>query len=102
MPAGTILLHGQNAQGKTSLLEAVYYLATSTSPYATSDKQLINWRTERDPMPFAQVGAEVLSASNTMNRLQITLVRENPDSFAERFKKEIRLNGVGQRRADIL
>lgn len=102
MPAGAILLHGQNAQGKTSLLEAIYYLATSTSPYATSDKQLINWRTERDPMPFAQVGAEILGADKTLSRLEVTLIREEANTFNERFKKEIRLNGVKRRRADIL
>lgn len=102
MPPGTILLHGQNAQGKTSLLEAVYYLATSTSPYATSDKQLINWRTEYDPMPFAQVGAEIINARQMMNRLEITLIREDANTPGERFKKEVRMNGVNKRRADIL
>ena len=101
-PKGNILLHGQNAQGKTSLLESIYYLATSTSPYATSDKQLINWRTENDPMPFAQVNAEIISGSQTMNRLAITLVREDANTFNERFKKEVRLNGVSRRRSDIL
>ena len=35
-----IVLHGDNAQGKTSLLEAIYYLATSKSPYTTSDRRL--------------------------------------------------------------
>lgn len=102
IPTGAVLIHGQNAQGKTSLLEAVYYAATSTSPYATSDKQLINWRTEGDPMPFAQVGLEILSASQVLNRLEITLVRENPNTLSERFKKEIRLNGVSKRRGDVL
>jgi DNA replication and repair protein RecF len=33
LPQRPIVLHGDNAQGKTSLLEAVYYLATSHSPY---------------------------------------------------------------------
>lgn len=102
IPTGAVLIHGQNAQGKTSLLEAIYYAATSTSPYATSDKQLINWRTEGEPMPFAQVGLEILSANHTLNRLEITLLRENPNTLNERFKKEIRLNGVTKRRSDVL
>ena len=45
-----IVLHGENAQGKTSLLEAIYYLATAKSPYTTSDRQLIHWRAESDPV----------------------------------------------------
>jgi DNA replication and repair protein RecF len=101
-PEGNILLHGQNAQGKTSLLEAIYYLATSTSPYTTSDRQLINWRTEDEPMPFAQISAEILATDRTISRLSITLVREEANSPGERFKKEIRLNGVSRRRMDIL
>jgi DNA replication and repair protein RecF len=40
MPEGTVLLCGANAQGKTSLLEAIYYLATGRSPWTTSDRQL--------------------------------------------------------------
>ena len=73
LPEGTILLHGKNAQGKTNLLEAIYYLATSTSPYTTSDRQLINWSTEHDPMPFAQVGAEIITSQDSLNRLEIIL-----------------------------
>ena len=29
LPGGVILLHGDNAQGKTNLLEAIYFLATT-------------------------------------------------------------------------
>ena len=41
LPAGKpLVLFGDNAQGKTSALEAIYYLATSSSPYTASDRQL--------------------------------------------------------------
>ena len=43
LPAGPILLHGGNAQGKTTLLEAIYYLATTKSPHTSNDRQLLNW-----------------------------------------------------------
>ncbi len=61
LPEGTVLLHGANAQGKTSLLEAIYYLATSTSPYTTADWQLINWRAENDVIPFTRLSADVVT-----------------------------------------
>ena len=35
-PKPITLLQGDNAQGKTNLLEAVYYLATSRSPRSLS------------------------------------------------------------------
>src|SRR5512139_75020 len=74
LPSGPILLHGANAQGKTSLLEAIYYLATARSPYTTSDRQLINWYADRDLLSFARIGAEVASANHTLNRVEITLM----------------------------
>ncbi len=40
-PPGPQLLSGRNAQGKTSLLEAIYFLATATSPRTHTNRELI-------------------------------------------------------------
>ncbi|OWZ83469.1 DNA replication/repair protein RecF [Natranaerobius trueperi] len=40
-----ILFFGENAQGKTNLLEAIYYLATGKSHRAHREKELIRWET---------------------------------------------------------
>jgi DNA replication and repair protein RecF len=40
---GVTVLLGDNAQGKTNLLEAIYYLATSRSPHAGAERELVNW-----------------------------------------------------------
>ena len=37
LPAGPILLRGDNAQGKTSLLEAIFFLSTTRSVHARTD-----------------------------------------------------------------
>jgi len=42
-PSNKTLLVGKNAQGKTNLLEAVYYLATLSSFRAGNDKEMIGW-----------------------------------------------------------
>lgn len=101
LPQRPIVLHGDNAQGKTSLLEAVYYLATSHSPYTTSDRQLIHWRTEQDPLPFARLTAEIINREQSMQRLEVTLMIDN-STGTPRFKKTIRLNGVEKRVMDIV
>ncbi len=102
LPDGPILLHGANAQGKTSLLEAIYYLATARSPYTASDRQLVNWGAEQDVLPFAKVGAQVVSASGLYNRVEITLTYA-PDSVnGARLNKEIRVNGVTRRVMDLI
>jgi len=39
LPGRPLLLYGANAQGKTSLLEAIYLLATGSSPLTSHDRQ---------------------------------------------------------------
>lgn len=103
LPTGPILLYGSNAQGKTSVLEAIYYLATSRSPYTTSDRQLINWNADRDLLSFAKIGAEVISDNRMMNRVEVTITQEPGGSLnGERIHKEIRVNGVSRRVMDLI
>src|SRR5947209_9067748 len=41
---GLFIFYGDNAQGKTNLLEAVGMLATGSSFHATSDREVVNWQ----------------------------------------------------------
>jgi len=102
LPDAPILLHGANAQGKTSLLEAIYYLATSRSPYTTSDRQLIHWRTEEDLMPYSRLVAEISGKNGAYDRLEMTLMLETSGEGRQRFKKVIKQNGVDKRVMDIV
>lgn len=97
-----LVLHGANAQGKTSLLEAIYYLAASHSPYTASDRQLIHWRAEDDPIPYARLSAEVSSKRHGFNRIEMALVMERTSETMQRFKKTIRVNGAERRVMDIV
>src|ERR1051326_4295995 len=40
---GLFLFYGDNAQGKTNLLEAVAMLATGSSFHASSDREVVSW-----------------------------------------------------------
>lgn len=100
LPKQPLVLYGANAQGKTSLLEAIYYLATSKSPYTTSDRQLIHWRMEDDPLPFARIQAEIVTGGS-YQRLEMTLMLENQNGQT-RFKKVIKQNGVEKRVMDVI
>jgi DNA replication and repair protein RecF len=98
IPAGMVLLHGDNAQGKTSLLESIYYLATSRSPHITADRQLINWLAKDDPLPHARLVAEVKARVGT-RRIEMTLLAGQANG---RFKKEIRINGLPRKVMELL
>ena len=100
--AAPVVLYGANAQGKTSLLEAIYYLATVRSPYTASDRQLIHWRVEDDPLPFARISGEVGSLQHALTRLEVTLMIERTAEGSARLRKVIRVNGVEKRVMDIV
>src|SRR5437588_10169009 len=40
---GLFVFHGDNAQGKTNLLEAVSMLAMASSFHASNDREVVNW-----------------------------------------------------------
>ncbi len=41
---------GENAQGKTNLLESIYVLALARSHRTSSDKDLIRWQEKKQPL----------------------------------------------------
>lgn len=94
VPRRTLLLVGDNAQGKTSVLEAIYYLATFSSFHAQNDRQLINFIAGRDPLSVARLVAE-FHTSERLRRLEVRLIQEGGGvNGSVRFRKEILLDGV--------
>ena len=94
---GPILLRGDNANGKTNLLETIHFLSTTRSVHARSDQQLINWLIlQQETLPFARVEATVKTDFDTF-QIAITIVRENGG-----FRKDIRLNGAKKRAMDVI
>lgn len=74
------LFTGQNAQGKTNILEAIYYLSGLSSKRAQKDAELILW--EKD---FCRIQSEILK--NDIEIEQEILI--NPPN-----KKTLKLNGI--------
>ena len=48
LPPNPIVLVGSNAQGKTSILEAIYLLAVARSFRAENERELVNWEASHD------------------------------------------------------
>ena len=98
------MFQGANAQGKTNLLEAIYYLATTKSPLTSSDRELIHWQAEEEVIPFARVEG-VFQRGESRHTIEITLVTERDAANSQgtaSFKRQIRFNGVNRRAMDIL
>jgi DNA replication and repair protein RecF len=100
-PPGATLVVGPNAQGKTSLLEAVDYLVAAESSRASNDRELVNFLALREPGGFARIVAEVRRADHPQ-RLEVRLVGDPGGNNGEiRLQKEILVNGVRRRSADL-
>jgi DNA replication and repair protein RecF len=110
VPAGPVLLVGENAQGKTSLLEAIYYLATFVSFHASNERQLINLTAVHDPVVVARIIARFKRFDGPLNSpelknhsLEVRLIIEDPASNgANRLRKEILLDGAKQKMSDVM
>jgi DNA replication and repair protein RecF len=110
VPCGPILLVGENAQGKTSLLEAIYYLAALTSFHASSDRELISFHAEQEPLAVARIVADFrhTQPENSLagsrhagsHRLEIRLIRDATNG-APRMRKEILLDGVPRKMSEV-
>jgi DNA replication and repair protein RecF len=107
LPGGVILLHGDNAQGKTNLLEAIYFLATTRSPHASQDQQLINWDAidENEPVVVSRLVADVARPDNPRH-LEMRLILEDRGHWTGNgqplFRREALINRRKVRLMDLL
>ena len=92
IPRRILLLSGGNAQGKTSILEGLFYCASFASPLATSDRQLINFNVLNDPIAVARIIAE-FEREGSSHRMEVRIILENAEK-AGRIRKEILVDGV--------
>ena len=99
LPESALIILGRNAQGKTSLLEAIYFLATLSSFHAENDRQLVNFIEARKPLGVARIKAEYSSGSE-IHQLEIRIIKEKSKNGVDRARKEILLDGVKKKLSD--
>lgn len=102
IPAGNLLLVGDNAQGKTSLLEAVFFLATMVSFHASSDRELISFLAARESQAVARIVADY-QRGHSEHRLEIRIIQEvNGTNGSSRLRKEVLADGVKCRVSEVV
>ncbi len=74
------IITGKNAQGKTNLLEAIYFTAIGKSPRTNKEVDLINWKEEN-----AKIKLQILKTDGRKT-VEVFLNHEN--------KKSIRINEI--------
>ena len=110
LPAGPTIVLGENAQGKSNLLEAIHLLATMRSPRTTSDSELI--RRQADTLggqPVGRLVAEVEAKAGPL-RLEMVVVGRSGEPVrlsgepgsAARASKTVRVNGLPRRLSEAV
>jgi DNA replication and repair protein RecF len=102
LPRGVALMLGDNAQGKSNLLEAVFLLATTRSPRAGVDAELIRREALGDPQPVARLVAEVERGDGPLQLELVVAGRPRPTGDGFIASKRLRVNGVPRRAHDVV
>jgi len=106
LPQQPILILGDNAQGKTNLLEALFLLASTRSPRAVSDGELIRWEAQGDLQPVARLVAQAQRRAGPVQVEMVIVGRSGAVRQGETLRltasKRWRVNGVPRRQGDVV
>src|SRR5258708_4516688 len=103
---GLFLFYGENAQGKTNLLEAVTMLTTAHSFHTTSDYEVMNWDSTEHLTRLRS------TAVRESGKMQIEIAIFDPTAVqgevaplaagpSDRQRKRIKVNGVLKKSLDL-
>ncbi|MBI3152181.1 MAG: DNA replication/repair protein RecF [Chloroflexi bacterium] len=101
LPRRAVVLTGSNAQGKTSVLEAIYFLAAFTSFQTHADRQIVNFHEAKNPLAVTRLVADY-QRGKTKHRLEARLILEPTGVNGQRLRKEILLDGVKRHANDVI
>lgn len=101
---GVLIFHGENAQGKTNLLEAVYLLATTRSPRTGSDTELVRWEAMEEGVAVARVVGKARRGRLETQVEVAIMVRDGMslNGTAPRSAKRLRVNGLPRRASEVI
>jgi len=101
LPRRVVLLLGDNAQGKTSVLEAIYFLAAFTSFQTHVDRQIVNFHEAKNPLAVTRLVADY-QRGKTKHRIEARLILEPAGVNGQRLRKEVLLDGAKKHVSDIM
>ncbi|MDE0630102.1 MAG: DNA replication/repair protein RecF [Caldilineaceae bacterium SB0665_bin_25] len=96
--APVTLVQGRNGQGKTNLLEAVYYLATSKSRQVRTEREAVDRAAAEEPIPYARIRGEVVRREESTTLEILFTLRGDGINYT----KQVRVNGAARRSMDLI
>ena len=103
IPRRVVVLVGSNAQGKTSVLEAIYFLAAFTSFQTHADRQVVNFNEAKsNALTVTRLVADY-QRGNSKHRVEVRLILEPVGVLnGQRLRKEVLLDGVKKHMSDVI
>ena len=104
VPTQGLVITGANGGGKSTILEAVAFLATTRSPRAGLDREMIRWESGRDlaSAPYARVHGDVRTTGGSV-ALDVTLqLDQTSGAAAPMTRKQVKVNGIARRAVDAV
>lgn len=102
IPQRVVLLTGANAQGKTSVLEAIYFLAAFTSFQTHVDRQIVNFHeAKKNTLAVTRLVADY-QRGKSKHRMEVRLILEPTGVSGQRLRKEILLDGVKKSANEVI
>ena len=116
LPPHLVVIQGDNAQGKTNLLEAIHMLATTKSHRTPNDRELIHQLAAAENQPVTRLVSEVQRARDQIKveialRLEraelstaagTTAIPSSASTPSILVRKRIRVNGIVRRAIDLV
>jgi DNA replication and repair protein RecF len=103
IPRRVVVLVGANAQGKTSILEAIYFLAAFTSFQTHADRQVVNFtEAKNNSLTVTRLVADY-QRGKSKHRLEARLILEPMGVVnSQRLRKEVLLDGVKKPVSEVI
>jgi len=95
------LFCGDNAQGKTSLLEAVHLMSILTSPIAGNDKEMVNLASQNDATPVGRL-VSVINKNGKNHNIEIRLILHKTRSGTFCLRKQVLIDGIRKKLFDAV
>lgn len=102
LPEGLSVLYGDNGQGKSNLLEALYLLSVVRSHRAGTESELVH-RDVIQEGDYALVYGEINRYEGVLKvRVGLQCVASGESGVGRRVTKRIRVNGIPKRASDLV
>ena len=92
VPQTALILVGDNAQGKTSLLEAIYFLSTMDSFHAGHSRELINFTAQEKDLAVSRIVADYVKGGKT-HQLEVRIIQDKNNNGRSYVRKQALLDG---------